>query len=114
MKNLLLPLAALYAVLAASSAAVVTPLGYAWYGTGMLWIAVTGVTQFLFAFALERRTPKSFVWVVLGGGFLRMLLAAATAVGVNAAYHEVITDAGHDGFLLPDTGLSVRLHAFLG
>jgi homoserine O-acetyltransferase len=45
---------------------------------------------------------------------LRMLLAAATAVGVNAAYHEVITDAGHDGFLLPDTGLSVRLHAFLG
>jgi homoserine O-acetyltransferase len=45
---------------------------------------------------------------------LRMLLAAATAVGVNAAYHEVITDAGHDGFLLPDTGLTVRLHAFLG
>jgi homoserine acetyltransferase len=27
---------------------------------------------------------------------------------------EVVTDAGHDGFLLPDTGLSVRLHAFLG
>jgi len=26
----------------------------------------------------------------------------------------VISDAGHDGFLLPDTGLSVRLHAFLG
>lgn len=45
---------------------------------------------------------------------LRMLLAAATAVGVNAAYHEVVTDAGHDGFLLPDTGLAVRLHAFLG
>lgn len=45
---------------------------------------------------------------------LRMLLAAATAVGVNAAYHEVITDAGHDGFLLPDRGLEVRLHAFLG
>ncbi|MEY3949564.1 MAG: hypothetical protein RJB43_919, partial [Verrucomicrobiota bacterium] len=45
---------------------------------------------------------------------LRMLLAAATAVGVNAAYHEVVTDAGHDGFLLPDTGLTVRLHAFLG
>jgi homoserine acetyltransferase len=43
-----------------------------------------------------------------------MLLAAATAVGVNAAYHEVVTDAGHDGFLLPDTGLTVRLHAFLG
>jgi homoserine O-acetyltransferase len=45
---------------------------------------------------------------------MRMLIAAATAVGVNATYHEVITDAGHDGFLLPDTGLSVRLHAFLG
>ena len=45
---------------------------------------------------------------------MRMLLAAATAVGVNAAYHEVVSDAGHDGFLLPDTGLSVRLHAFLG
>ena len=45
---------------------------------------------------------------------MRMLVAAATAVGVNATYHEVITDAGHDGFLLPDTGLSVRLHAFLG
>lgn len=45
---------------------------------------------------------------------LRMLLAAATAVGVNAAYHEVVTDAGHDGFLLPDQGLTVRLHAFLG
>jgi hypothetical protein len=25
-----------------------------------------------------------------------------------------VTDAGHDGFLLPDTGLTVRLHAFLG
>jgi hypothetical protein len=25
-----------------------------------------------------------------------------------------VTDAGHDGFLLPDTGLAVRLHAFLG
>ncbi|MFM8565797.1 MAG: hypothetical protein ACKOBQ_06575 [Bacteroidota bacterium] len=80
MKNLLLPLAALYALLAASSAAVVTPLGYACYGTGILWIAVTGVTQFFFAFALERRTPKLFVWVVLGGGFLRMLLAAATVI----------------------------------
>ena len=45
---------------------------------------------------------------------LRMVVAAATAVGVNAAYLEVMTDAGHDGFLLPDTGLSVRLHAFLG
>ena len=45
---------------------------------------------------------------------LRMLLAAATAAGVNAAYHEVVTDAGHDGFLLPDTGLKVRMHAFLG
>jgi len=45
---------------------------------------------------------------------LRMVVAAATAAGVNATYHEVITDAGHDGFLLPDTGLTVRLHAFLG
>jgi homoserine O-acetyltransferase len=45
---------------------------------------------------------------------LRMVVAAATAVGVNAAYLEVMTDAGHDGFLIPDTGLSVRLHAFLG
>ena len=45
---------------------------------------------------------------------LRMVVAAATAAGVNAAYHEVVTDAGHDGFLLPDTGLSVRLRAFLG
>ena len=45
---------------------------------------------------------------------LRMVVAAATAVGVNAAYLEVVTDAGHDGFLIPDTGLSVRLHAFLG
>ncbi len=45
---------------------------------------------------------------------LRMLMAAAAAAGVNAAYHEVVTDAGHDGFLLPDKGLSVRLNAFLG
>jgi hypothetical protein len=80
MKSLLLPLAALYAVLAACSAAVVTPLGYDWYVLGPLWISVTGFTQFFFAFALERRSPKSFVWVVLGGGFLRMLLAAATVI----------------------------------
>jgi len=45
---------------------------------------------------------------------LRMVVAAATAVGVNAAYLEVVTDAGHDAFLIPHTGLSVRLHAFLG
>jgi len=43
-----------------------------------------------------------------------MVVAAATAVGVNAAYLEVVTDAGHDAFLIPHTGLSVRLHAFLG
>ncbi|MGA0133303.1 MAG: homoserine O-acetyltransferase MetX [Opitutales bacterium] len=45
---------------------------------------------------------------------LRMLTAAAAAAGVNAVYHEVVTDAGHDGFLLPDKGLTVRMHAFLG
>jgi hypothetical protein len=47
---------------------------------GVLWIAVTGITQFFFAFALEKRRPKAFVWVVLGGGFLRMLLAAGTVI----------------------------------
>ena len=80
MKAVLVPLAALYAVLAASSAAVVTALGLSGYGMGGLWIAVTGVTQFFFAFALEKRRPKAFVWVVLGGGFLRMLLAASTVI----------------------------------
>lgn len=80
MKSILLPLAALYALLAVGSAAAVVPLGFSWYGFGVLWIAVTGFTQFFFAFSLERRRPKSFVWVILGGGFLRMLLAAGTLI----------------------------------
>ena len=80
MKAVLVPLAALYAVLAASSAAAVAALGLSWYGMGVLWIAVTGVTQFFFAFALEKRRPKAFVWVVLGG--VLMLVFVVVPPGV--------------------------------
>lgn len=39
--------------------------------------------------------------------------AVAEAAGSRGAYHEVVTDAGHDGFLLPDAGLAARVRAFL-
>ena len=35
---------------------------------------------FFFAFAFERKRPKTFIWVILGGGMLRMLLGVATIV----------------------------------
>jgi len=39
--------------------------------------------------------------------------ALAAAAGARGAYHEVATDAGHDGFLLPDAGLAARVRDFL-
>jgi homoserine O-acetyltransferase len=39
--------------------------------------------------------------------------AIAAAAGARGDYHEVETDAGHDGFLLPDAGLAGRVRAFL-
>jgi len=39
--------------------------------------------------------------------------AVAAAAGARGAYHEVSTDAGHDGFLLPDAGLAARVRDFL-
>jgi hypothetical protein len=80
MIEVLRPLGALYAVLAVSSFAVTASLGQPWYGIGVLWIAVTGFSQFFFALSADRRRPKAFVWIVLGGGFVRMLLAAATVI----------------------------------
>jgi hypothetical protein len=41
---------------------------------------VSGITVFFFAFAFERKRPKTFIWVILGGGMLRMLLGVATVV----------------------------------
>lgn len=40
--------------------------------------------------------------------------AVAAAAGARGSYHEVETDAGHDGFLLPDPGLFARVREFLG
>jgi hypothetical protein len=80
MKTWLLPLTAGYAALAALSAAVLTAWGIPVYFLGLGWVVVTGITVFFFAFALERKRPKTFVWVVLGGGFLRMILGVATII----------------------------------
>ena len=39
--------------------------------------------------------------------------AIAAAAGPRGAYHEVETDAGHDGFLLPEPRLAARVREFL-
>lgn len=80
MKQFMLQLSAAYAALAAVSAMALTAWGLSWYGLGYLWIAVSGITVFFFAFAFERKRPKTFIWVVLGGGMLRMMLGVATVV----------------------------------
>jgi len=80
MKQFLLQLTAAYAALAAISAMALTAWGIPWYGLGYLWISVSGITVFFFAFAFERKRPKTFIWVILGGGMLRMLLGVATVV----------------------------------
>jgi hypothetical protein len=76
----MLQLTAAYAALAAISAMALTAWGIPWYGLGYLWISVSGITVFFFAFAFERKRPKTFIWVILGGGMLRMLLGVATVV----------------------------------
>jgi hypothetical protein len=80
MKQFMLQLTAAYAALAAISAMALTAWGIPWYGLGYLWISVRGITVFFFAFAFERKRPKTFIWVILGGGMLRMLLGVATVV----------------------------------
>jgi hypothetical protein len=80
MNQFMLRLSAAYAALSALSAMALTAWGIPWYGLGHLWIAVSGLTVFFFAFAFERKRPKTFIWVVLGGGMLRMLLGVATIV----------------------------------
>jgi len=80
MKQFMLQLTAAYAALAAISAMALTAWGIPWYGLGYLWISVSGITVFFFAFAFERKRPKTFIWVILGGGMLRMLLCVATVV----------------------------------
>ncbi|MEN9431978.1 MAG: hypothetical protein RL206_897 [Bacteroidota bacterium] len=80
MKQFMLQLTAAYAALAAISAMALTAWGIPWYGLGYLWISVSGITVFFFAFAFERKRPKTFIWVILGGGMLRMLLGVATVV----------------------------------
>ena len=76
----MLQLPAAYAALAAISALALTAWGIPWYALGYLWISVSGITVFFFAFAFERKRPKTFIWVILGGGMLRMLLGVATVV----------------------------------
>lgn len=88
MKQVVVQLAAAYAALAALSAAVAQAWELPWYGAGVAWIAVTGFTQFMFAFALEKRSSRAFLWTVLGGGMLRMLLAAATVIVPQALKQE--------------------------
>ena len=73
-------LTAAYAALAAISALALTAWGIPWYALGYLWISVSGITVFFFAFAFECKRPKTFIWVILGGGMLRMLLGVATVV----------------------------------
>jgi hypothetical protein len=80
MKQLILQLTAAYAALAAVSALALTAWGIPVYALGYLWISVSGLTVFFFAFAFERKRPKTFIWVILGGGMLRMLLGVATVV----------------------------------
>jgi hypothetical protein len=80
MKQFMLQLTAAYAALAAISALALTAWGIPWYALGYLWISVSGITVFFFAFAFERKRPKTFIWVILGGGMLRMLLGVATVV----------------------------------
>ena len=80
MKTWLLPLVAGYAALAAITAAILTAWNIPFYSLGLVWVAVTGFTVFFFAFAFERKRPKTFVWVVLGGGFLRMIFGVATVI----------------------------------
>ncbi|MDP4742717.1 MAG: hypothetical protein NWR91_04585 [Schleiferiaceae bacterium] len=76
----MLQLTAAYAALASISALALTAWGIPWYALGYLWISVSGITVFFFAFAFERKRPKTFIWVILGGGMLRMLLGVATVV----------------------------------
>lgn len=76
----MLQLTVAYAALAAISALALTAWGIPWYALGYLWISVSGITVFFFAFAFERKRPKTFIWVILGGGMLRMLLGVATVV----------------------------------
>lgn len=76
----MLQLTAAYAALAAISALALTAWGIPWYALGYLWISVSGITVFFFAFAFERKRPKTFIWVILGGGMLRMLLGVASVV----------------------------------
>lgn len=80
MNQFMLRLAAAYAALSALAAMALNAWNIPWYGLGYLWVAVSGITVFFFAFALERKKPKTFIWVVLGGGMLRMLLGVATVV----------------------------------
>jgi hypothetical protein len=80
MKQLILQLTAANAALAAVSALALTAWGIPVYALGYLWISVSGLTVFFFAFAFERKRPKTFIWVILGGGMLRMLLGVATVV----------------------------------
>ena len=63
----MLQLTAAYAALAAISALALTAWGIPWYALGYLWISVSGITVFFFAFAFERKRPKTFIWVILGG-----------------------------------------------
>ena len=80
MKGVLTSLAWAYAALAFCTWALCQAWGIPFYYLGVLWVSVTGTTLFLFAYALERKQPKVFVWVILGGGMLRMLLGVATIV----------------------------------
>lgn len=80
MKGVLTSLAGAYAALAFCTWTLCQAWGIPFYYLGILWVAVTGITLFLFAYALERKQPKAFVWVILGGGMLRMLLGVATIV----------------------------------
>lgn len=80
MKGIATFLAGAYGILAFSTWAFCKAWDMPFYFLGILWVAVTGITLFLFAYALDRKRPKTFVWIVLGGGMLRMLLGVATIV----------------------------------
>ena len=80
MMTLMLRLAGAYAALSALTWMFCAAWELTFYGLGALWISVTGLTVFFFAFAFERKRPKTFIWTILGGGMLRMLLGVATVV----------------------------------
>ena len=80
MKGVLTSLAGAYAALPFCTWALCQAWGISFYYLGVLWVSLTGTTLFLFGYGPARTQPKVFVWVILGGGMLRMLLGVATIV----------------------------------